>query len=34
MAGFWQTLGRVFGYNLKRKLDPNGKDLEIETIVI
>ncbi len=34
MAGFWQTLGRVFGYNLKENYDPNGKDLEIETIVI
>jgi len=34
MAGFWQTLGRVFGYNLKEGYDPNGKDIEIETIVI
>lgn len=34
MAGFWQGLGRLFGYNLKEPYDPEGKDKDIETIVL
>ncbi|MFA8450120.1 MAG: DUF4294 domain-containing protein [Bacteroidales bacterium] len=33
VAFFWQTFARIFGYNLKIKYDPEGKDKEIETIV-
>lgn len=33
VAFFWQNLSRLFGYNLKEKYDPEGKDREIETIV-
>lgn len=33
VAFFWQNLSRLFGYNLKEKYDPNGKDRDIETIV-
>jgi hypothetical protein len=33
-AFFWQTFARLFGYNLKVKYDPNGKDKEIEDIVV
>lgn len=34
VAFFWQNLSRLFGYNLKEKYDPEGKDRDIETIVI
>lgn len=33
VAFFWQNLSRLFGYNLKEKYDPKGKDREIEVIV-
>ncbi len=33
VAFFWQNLSRLFGYNLKDKYDPEGKDREIEIIV-
>lgn len=33
IAGFWQSLGRLFGYNLKKKYDPKGEDWKIEYIV-
>lgn len=33
VAFFWQNLSRLFGYNLKEKYDPQGKDREIEMIV-
>lgn len=32
-AFFWQSLARIFGYNLKSSYDPDGKDKEIEEIV-
>lgn len=32
-AIFWQTLGRLFGYNLKEQYDPNGDDKTIEEIL-
>lgn len=32
-AFFWQSLARIFGYNLKSNYDPDGKDKEIEEIV-
>ena len=32
-AFFWQTFARLFGYNLKVKYDPKGKDRNIEMIV-
>ncbi len=32
-AFFWQSLGRLFGYNLKVKYDPIGEDVNIERIV-
>lgn len=32
-AFFWQNLSRLFGYNLKEKYDPEGKDRDIEAIV-
>ncbi len=34
VAFFWQNLSRLFGYNLKEKYDPEGKDRDIENIVI
>jgi len=34
VAGFWQTVGKVFGLNLRERYDPQGKDREIEIIVI
>ncbi len=34
VAFFWQNLSRIFGYNLKEKYDPQGKDRDIETIVL
>jgi hypothetical protein len=32
-AVFWQSFGRIFGYNLKNKYDPEGEDKLIEEIV-
>jgi hypothetical protein len=32
-AVFWQSFGRIFGYNLKNKYDPEGEDRLIEEIV-
>ncbi len=32
-AVFWQSLGRLFGYNLKEEYDPEGEDKLIEEIV-
>lgn len=32
-AVFWQSLGRLFGYNLKTEYDPYGEDRMIEEIV-
>ena len=34
IAFFWQTFAKIFGYNLKEQYDPEGKDKEIENIVI
>jgi hypothetical protein len=33
VAFFWQNLSRLFGYNLKEKYDPQGRDRDIEMIV-
>ncbi|HPB02845.1 MAG: DUF4294 domain-containing protein [Bacteroidales bacterium] len=33
-ATFWQTFGKIFGYNLKVTYDPAGVDHDIETIVV
>lgn len=33
VAFFWQNLSRIFGYNLKDKYDPAGRDRDIEIIV-
>ncbi|HBG69595.1 MAG: hypothetical protein A2W93_13780 [Bacteroidetes bacterium GWF2_43_63] len=33
-ATFWQTFGKIFGYNLKVTYDPIGIDHDIETIVV
>ena len=33
-ATFWQTFGKIFGYNLKVTYDPIGVDHDIETIVV
>jgi hypothetical protein len=32
-ALFWQSFGRLFGYNLKTEYDPYGEDILIEEIV-
>ncbi|GEM_PF-160422 len=32
-AVFWQSLGRIFGYNLREEYDPDGEDRQIEEIV-
>ncbi|MFP4065282.1 MAG: DUF4294 domain-containing protein [Bacteroidales bacterium] len=32
-AVFWQSLGRIFGYDLREQYDPYGKDHRIEEIV-
>jgi hypothetical protein len=32
-AVLWQSVGRIFGYNLKIKYDPKGEDRHIEQIV-
>ncbi len=34
IAFFWQTFAKIFGYNLKEQYDPEGKDKDIENIVI
>jgi len=33
VAFFYQNIGRLFGYNLKDRYDPNGKDHQVETVV-
>ncbi len=33
-AVFWQSMGRLFGYNLKTEYDPYGEDAMIEEIVL
>ncbi len=33
-AFFWQTLARIFDYNLKEEYDPTGRDKDIEEIVV
>jgi hypothetical protein len=33
-AVFWQSFGRLFGYNLKTQYDPTGEDKLIEEIVL
>ena len=33
MASFYQTIGKIFGYDLKVTYDPEGEDKEIEQIV-
>ena len=33
-AVFWQSLARIFGYNLRTQYDPNGEDRLIEEIVL
>jgi hypothetical protein len=33
-AFFWQTFAKLFGYNLKEEYDPQGKDKEIEDVVV
>ncbi|MEI7500834.1 MAG: DUF4294 domain-containing protein [Bacteroidota bacterium] len=33
-AFIWQTLARIFGYNLKTNYDPGGSDQAIEQIVL
>lgn len=33
MATFYQSMGAIFGYNLKTTYDPNGEDKEIEDVV-
>jgi hypothetical protein len=33
-AFIWQTLARIFGYNLKTMYDPGGNDQPIEQIVL
>jgi len=32
-AGFWQTIARIFGNNLKSKYDPYDEDVMIEVII-
>ncbi|MBN3036679.1 MAG: DUF4294 domain-containing protein [Bacteroidales bacterium] len=34
LAFFWQTIARLFGYDLKSRYDPEGEDSEIEEIVL
>jgi hypothetical protein len=34
VAVFYQSFGRLFGYNLKSTYDPKGKDKDIEQIVV
>jgi hypothetical protein len=33
-AAIWQGMGKLFGYNLKIKYDPEGADRQIEQIVL
>jgi hypothetical protein len=33
IAGFWQTIGKIFGHDLKDDYDPEGEDKMIEQIV-
>ena len=33
VAGFWQGIGRLFGYNLKQEYDAEGEDKDIEELV-
>ena len=33
-AFIWQTVARIFGYNLKTTYDPAGEDQAIERIVL
>jgi len=33
-AGFWQTIARIFGHDLKAEYEPHGKDRLIERVVI
>ncbi|MFC2101803.1 DUF4294 domain-containing protein [Bacteroidota bacterium] len=33
-AFIWQTLAKIFGYDLKTGYDPNGEDRQIEEIII
>lgn len=33
-AVFWQSFGRIFGYNLKTEYDPYGEDKLIEEIIL
>jgi hypothetical protein len=33
-AFIWQTLARIFGYDLKTNYDPGGSDQAIEQIVL
>ncbi len=33
IAFFWQNIGKLFGYNLKERYDPQGEDRDIEMIV-
>jgi len=34
LAFFWQNFARLFGYNLRDKYDPAGRDKDIENIVL
>ena len=34
VASFWQTFGKIFGYNLKVTYDPNGVDREWKTLYL
>lgn len=34
VAGFWQTVSRIFGQNLKSEYDKSGEDKMIEQIVV
>ncbi len=33
LASFYQTVGRLFGYNLKTTYDPTGEDKDVEQII-
>jgi len=33
-AVFWQSFGRIFGFNLRVRYDPKGQDRQIEEIVL
>lgn len=34
VAGFWQTIGKLFGHDLKTDYDPDGEDRMIEQIIL